>query len=181
MQPTWQDVIEIVQQYKYIRMEYWLNENLFSFGWWVLLVTTIGLFIVWVIILDKKRIFEIITYGLMVAIIAMTLDMLGISLLLWNYPNSLTPSHSVTEIHIVQMPVIYMIVYQYFNKWKTFLIVAAISAFIFALILEPLLEWLQIYKLYQWKFIYSLVPYFVIAVVLKWIINKFKQLDQNYQ
>ncbi|WP_240377944.1 CBO0543 family protein [Bacillus piscicola] len=181
MQPTWQYVRELTQQYRNARVEYWLNESLFTFGWWTLVVTTIGLFIVWIFILDKKRIFEIVTYGLMVTTIATFGDTLGLSLLLWDYPKALTPIPQIAEIHNVQMPIIYMIIYQYFTTWKAFLIAAAINAFVFALILEPLLAWLQIYQLYDWNSLYSLVPYFVIAAALKWIINKFKQMDQHYQ
>lgn len=181
MQPTWQNVIETTRQMIDARIAYWLNENLFTFGWWVLLVTTLGFLIVWVIILDKKRVFEIITYGLIVEVIAIVADTLGIFLSLWDYSNSLSPIPQILEIHTVQMPVIYMMIYQYFKTWKAFLIATAMNAFVFAFILEPLLVWLQIYELHHWKHIYSLVPYFLIAVVLKWIINQFKRLDENYQ
>ncbi len=44
MQPTWQDIIKLGKQYKSMKMEYWLNENLFTFSWWILFVTTIGVF-----------------------------------------------------------------------------------------------------------------------------------------
>ena len=88
MQPTWQNVIETTRQMIDARIAYWLNENLFTFGWWVLLVTTLGFLIVWVIILDKKRVFEIITYGLIVEVIAIVADTLGIFLSLWDYSNS---------------------------------------------------------------------------------------------
>lgn len=55
MQSAWRDVVELLKQYREVRTEYWLNENLFTFSWWILLVTTAGIFIVWLIILDKKE------------------------------------------------------------------------------------------------------------------------------
>src|SRR5699024_4743567 len=127
--------------------QYWLNEGLFSLDWWVLFVTTIVLLIVWVIILDKKRIMEIITYGLMVLAIGTLGDILGLSLLLWEYKISLLHTPQLLEIHNVQMPIFYMIIYQYFNKWKTFLIAAAINSLVFGLVFEPILVWLNIYEL----------------------------------
>src|SRR5699024_2825629 len=45
---------------------------------------------------------------------------------------------TILEIHTAHMPIFYMIIYQYFTKWKTFLIAITIMAFIFAFILEPL-------------------------------------------
>lgn len=181
MQPTWQDVLEITEQYKYTKTEYWLSENLYTLSWWILLITSIGIFIVWIIILDKKRIFEIITYGFFVGTVAIYADVLGVWLNLWHYPITITPMHLPFEIHRLQMPIIYMVIYQYFKTWKTFLIAAAINAFIFAFLLESLLVWLKVYEPIHWKHIYSLIPYFLIALVFKWLIKKFKQLDKNYQ
>lgn len=179
MQPNWQTINELFEQYSHAKWEYWLNETLFTPNWWILFVTTIGLFIIWVTILDKKRFFEIVTYGFMVLTIALLGDTIGLWLSLWKYPDSLTPVPQIVEIHTAQMPIIYMIIYQYFSKWRTFLIVAAINAIVLAFILEPILVWLEIYELYQWKYIYSVVPYFVIAVALKWIVNKIKKTAQD--
>jgi len=179
MTPTWQDILEIANQYSVNRIEYWLNEVLFSFSWWILLITTVSLLITWIIILDKTRKLEIISYGMMVAIIGNLGDMIGLSFSLWGYPHTLLHMPEILEIHNIMMPILYMVVYQYFRQWKTFFIAAAINAVFFAFILEPLIIWLQIYELYKWKYIYSIVPYFVIAVVLKWIINKLKHTDQN--
>lgn len=179
MQSNWQNIIELFGQYKNAKWEYWLNETLFNSNWWILFVTTAGIFIVWVIILDKKRFFEIVTYGFMVTTIALLGDTIGLWLSLWAYPDSLTPVPEILEIHTAQMPIIYMIIYQCFSKWRTFLIVAAINAIVFAFILEPTLVSLEIYELYQWKYIYSVVPYFIIAVALKWIVNKIKKAAQD--
>lgn len=181
MQPTWQDIIEITKQFRNMKVEYWLNENLFTLSWWILFITTIGIFIVWLILLDKKRIMEIIIYGLLVTYIAVIADSIGVALLLWHYPNTLLPAPLIVEIHRVQMPVIYMLIYQYFPAWKPFLIATTLNAFVFAFILEPILIWLKIYEPYHWEHVYSLLPYILIAVVLKFVVNKFKQQDQNYK
>lgn len=181
MHPTWQEVLDLTKQLKSIKIEYWLSENVFSLSWWILLITSIGLFIIWIIFLDKKRIIEIITYGFFVGTIAILADIAGFSFGLWQYPITITPIHLPIEIHRLQMPIIYMMLYQYFITWKAFSIAALVNAFVFSYILEPLLVWLQIYEPYHWKYTYSFIAYFVIAIVLKWLINKFKQMDQNYQ
>lgn len=178
MQASWEDVVEITRRFNNIQLEHWLNDTLFTFNWWILLITTLVLFFVWLIILDKKRIFEIATYGFMVAFIAVIADITGVFLMLWQYKHTLTPLSIVVEIHTILMPVIYMIIYQYYQTWKSFLIAVTIKAFIFAFILEPLLVWLEIYKLFHWKHIYSFLPYILIAVLLKGVINKLKQ---NYE
>ncbi|UUI04259.1 hypothetical protein NP439_06240 [Oceanobacillus jeddahense] len=55
MQPAWQDIVDLTKQYRDIKLEYWLNENLFTLSWWILFITTAGIFIVWVVLLDKKE------------------------------------------------------------------------------------------------------------------------------
>ncbi|WP_420851772.1 CBO0543 family protein [Oceanobacillus jeddahense] len=124
---------------------------------------------------------EIILYGLLVTYIAVIADSIGVALLLWHYPNTLLPAPLIVEVHRVQMPIIYMLIYQYFPTWKPFLIAITINAFVFAFILEPTLVWLKVYEPYHWKHIYSFIPYIMIAVVFKATIHKFKKLDQNYK
>ncbi|WP_339183427.1 CBO0543 family protein [Oceanobacillus sp. FSL W7-1293] len=181
MQSARSEVVELLQQYRELRTEYWLHENLFTISWWILFVTTVGIFIVWFIILDKKRIFEIVTYGFFVTAVGVIGDAIGVSLMLWHYPNTLLPVSQIAEVHTIQMPIIYMLVYQYFHSWKSFIIASAINAFVFAFMLEPLLVWLQIYELHGWKHIYSFFPYILIAVVFKLVVNKFKKLDRYYE
>ncbi|MEA0562376.1 hypothetical protein [Lysinibacillus irui] len=77
MHPTWQEVQELTQQFRNIKTEYWLSENVFTLSWWILSVTSLCLLIVWIIILDKKRIMEIITYGFFVGTIAILADIAG--------------------------------------------------------------------------------------------------------
>lgn len=129
--------------------------------------------------MDKKRILEIITYGFFVTAIGIIGDAVGVTLMLWHYQNTLLPITLIAEIHTVQMPIIYMLIYQYFRTWKAFLIATTINAFIFAFILEPLLVWLRIYELDDWEHIYSFLPYIVIAIIVRLVVAKFKQMNQN--
>lgn len=181
MRVSWQHITELMKKYNDTRLEHWLHDSFLSFNWWVLVITTVGLLLTWLLIVDKKRIMEIVAYGLLVTAIGVFGDTVGLAFSLWDYRDSLMPTPPINEIHNIQMPVLYMIMYQYFRTWKSFLIAAAVNALIFAFILERILAWLQIYEQYHWKHIYSVIPYFLIAVVFKWLIQKFKQQDQHYQ
>src|SRR5699024_7517726 len=135
VQLKWQDILELANNYRANRIEFWINEVLFSLQWWILLITSIGFIVIWIVILDRTMVIEIVTYGLMVAIIANFADMTGISFSLWGYPYNLMHSPEIIEVHNVMMPIIYMILYQYFRKWKSFIIAHAIKALIFAVVL----------------------------------------------
>ncbi len=159
-------------------MDYWLEENLFTLGWWFLIISTITLLGIWLLMLDKKNIMEILTYGLMLALTTYVLDCIGSSFMLWEYPNKILPvMPPIIEIHTVHLPISYMLIYQYFTRWKPFIIALTIVSFVFAFILEPITEWLNIYEMYKWKHIYSFPFYIGLGLFFKWLIIKLKQIS----
>ena len=176
---TWNDVVQLRRQLKDTNLEYYLNENLFSFGWWLLLLTMIGLIVLWIILVDKNRIIEIVTFGLMITISAVILDVIGVSLMLWGYPNMLLPLvPPIFTIDVGHIPIFYMLIYQYFNKWKSFLIAMTLTSFTFSFVFEPITVWLRIYETHQWKYIYSFPIYIFLGVLFKWIMIKLKKLKK---
>ncbi len=178
---TWDDIIELREQLYQKNIEYYMNESVLSPNWWVLLITLFIILITWIVLVDKRKLFDIVTYGLLVALLSIVLDTTGVWMLLWSYPIKLTPiESSMFSIHLIHMPFIYMLVYQYFTKWKPFLIVMTVTAFIFAFILEPLLIWLQIYEIYKWSFYISFPIYIAIAAFFKWLIEKMKQVQERH-
>ncbi|MDP4156135.1 MAG: hypothetical protein Q8929_10915, partial [Bacillota bacterium] len=68
--------------------------------------------------------------------------------------------------------VAHMTVYQFFRKWKSFIIANLVMAAIFTFIFEPLTVWLDIYQLDNWKYIYSFPIYVAKAVFLKWLVQR---------
>ncbi|MCD8508624.1 MAG: hypothetical protein LRY73_01065 [Bacillus sp. (in: Bacteria)] len=178
--PTWDEIIEIRNLSKELLLNYWLNETVFSLNWWFLLITTIGFFVIWVIVLDKTRIIEIMVYGLLIGTLGFILDMIGISFVLWSYPDRLTPvMSSMMEIHKMHMPVFYMLIYQYFRTWGRFLVAITITAFVFAFVFEPITVWLGIYEIYNWNYAYSFPIYIAIGVFFKWLIMKLKKVERE--
>lgn len=64
-----------------------------------------------------------------------------------------------------------MFIYQYFREWKSFIIANVILAAIFTFIAEPITVWLGIYKLDNWKYIYSFPIYILKTALIKWIVD----------
>ncbi|UCZ52372.1 hypothetical protein LGQ02_16205 [Bacillus shivajii] len=178
----WNDIIDLrIQLWEKI-YSYWVEETLFTFNWWLLLTTAIGIFIVWFILLNKKIIIEIIAFGLLISTFAFILDLIGITMVLWSYPDRILPLLQPTlEIHKLHMPIIYMLIYQYFRSWIPFIIVITITSFVFSFVLEPLLEWLNIYEAYHWHHIYSFPIYIALAIIFKWTIEKLKNVEKRHR
>jgi len=153
--------------------QYWQNHDLFSFQWWLLLLVLIVPWKLWVKFVDRKRIKEILLFGALLIIFIGLLDDIGVNLSLWSYPYKLT--YLVTRLSAVDygmIVVMHMFIYQKFKEWKTFLIANILLAAIFTFIFEPISVRLGIYKLDNWKYIYSFPIYILKASLVKTIIDK---------
>lgn len=154
------------------RITEWLQSELFSFKWWILL----ALFCVTAILMwkkaDKARIVELTIYSAIVVIFIIVLDELGEELSLWFYTVDIIPLFPpISAIDITCMPLIYMLLYQRFGTWGKFIIAALIMATVFCFVFEPVFVWGGIYTMLTWKSVYGFPIYFAIAVVPKLLIN----------
>ncbi|OIJ22469.1 hypothetical protein BKP45_02755 [Anaerobacillus alkalidiazotrophicus] len=178
----WNTIIELREYMWELLLDYWKTHTLFSFNWWFLLITTVGFLVVWLWLLDKSRIIEIITFGLLLSTAAFNLDLIGITMVLWSYPDRLVPiMTTIIEIHKAQMPIIYMLIYQYFKPWKSFIVALTVASIIFAFVLEPITVWLDIYNIHNWKYVYSFPIYILLGIIFKWLMIKLKQIEFNYK
>ncbi|MFA9557529.1 CBO0543 family protein [Evansella sp. AB-rgal1] len=172
--PSFQEIREVHHQLVDMRLEYWLHNNVFTFQWWLLLVVLIVPWFIWWMFVDKRRLKEILLFGTILMILVIVLDDLGVELQLWSYPYqlfSLLPRLISIDQGIII--VFHMLVYQYFPKWKIFIIANIIMAAIFTYIFEPITVWIGIYELDNWRYSYSLPIYVIKAVLVKGIVDEF--------
>jgi hypothetical protein len=150
--------------------KYWLQETFLHWQWWLLLALTIVPWIIWWKIVDRRRIFEILTYGFLVMTASVVFDAVGVEFDFWEYKYQLVPLLDVFITYdFTVMPVMYMVIYQFIDNWIPFIIANTIVAAVFAFISEPLLVWMDFYLLFNWEYIYSFPIYIAIAVSLKWV------------
>lgn len=170
--PLWQEQIQARITLRDINLKFWLEYNLFTPVWWLMLITLIGVWLIWFKWVDKSRLLEIIAYGLMVAFLATIFDLTGAELVLWGYPNMLVPlMPPLFLVDLGILPVAYMLVYQYFSRWKGFTIAMTLNAAFLAFLGEPIAQWLNIYQVNNWKHIYSFPIYIALGLFLKWIMK----------
>lgn len=163
-----QKLIELKKQILEVRNDHWFNDVLFTFNWWFLLVLSIAPWVLWWRIVDRGSLLEISLYGSLISIYSILLDDIGSYFVLWIYQYQLVPvSPRLNPVDLTIMPVTYMFVYQFFRKWKTFLIAQTILAFGASFLTEPLFTWMDIYKPLNWKFIYSFIIYILLGVLNK--------------
>ncbi len=154
-----------------MRIDEWLQEDVFHTKWWFL----VGLFIfsafIWCKMVDKTRLPEIVLFAGFTTVATLILDEFGEELSMWDYPTDVFPIFPpLTAINLASLPVIYSLIYQYFKTWKSFLKATIIMAFIFSFILEPILVWGELYQLLKWKYYYGLPIYIALALFIRWIV-----------
>ena len=170
-----QEIIDVKIKLRTLSIEHWLNNELYTWVWWLYIATIFISAMVWLKYVNKKRIVEIAVFGLLITVAATFLDIAGSEYPLWEYPIRLLPiTPLLFPIDFIFLPVVDMLIYQNFPKWKSFLIVNAIAAAVLSFICEPLLTKIEAYHLISWEYIYSFPIYILLAILSKSIMKKIK-------
>jgi hypothetical protein len=165
--PTWEEITDIRQTLHDAVLKYWLNDNLFTFNWWLIFVLIIGFPIVWWIFAEKKRIFEILTYGLLVGAVAVFFDVIGSSYVLFGWRTKPLPLTPTLLPYFTILPVVFMLMYQIFKSFKWFSLANVLMALVFAFVIEPVIVWMGIYDLSNWRHFYSFLVYLALGIPTK--------------
>lgn len=162
-------------------LDYWTQEVVFTYQWWIMIFVLIIPFFLWWRLVDRTRIMEISMVGLLASIIAFILDQIGSSLGYWTYPYTLT--HLERDLWAVAdfslIPFFYMMLYQWFPKWKTYILGTIIFALFAAFVAENIFQWLGIYMLLKWKHIYSVPAYVLLGIFIKVVVQRFKKIQDT--
>ncbi len=174
--------LEIQKHLTSIHIEEWLREDVLHFKWWLLLGLILAALLVWWNMLDKSRLHETLLYAALTTIVSLGICEYGEELTLWDYPADIIPIFSpLTSINLIGLSLLYSLVYQYFNTWKSFIVASVIVTSVSCFIIEPLLVWGGLYQLLKWKHYYSLPVYFAASLCIRAITSKIYSVTQSYE
>ncbi|WP_246938560.1 CBO0543 family protein [Bacillus pinisoli] len=160
--PTYEEIQEVRKSLSEMSIKHWRHDDLLSLSWWFLLFSTFMPYIVWWRYVNKTKFYEIFSFGLFCGIVATVLDVVGVDLLLWGYPDklfSMVPPLFPADICVI--PVSSMFIFQWFTKWKSFIIATIIWAAILSFIVEPVFIYFHMFELHDWKHTYSFLGFIV--------------------
>ncbi|MCS0787829.1 hypothetical protein NX021_06560 [Cytobacillus firmus] len=178
--PSYKDEQNLREKLRDVSFEHWLKEDLFSFNWWLLLAASILPFFIWWRLVDKGRFFEILVFGLLCAIFACFFDVVGLNFLLWGYPDKLF--HFIPPLvpaDFVVIPISGMLIYQYFNTWKSYAAAAVGLGIMFAYIFEPLFSFLNMFVLINWKHTYSFIGFIIFFLGVRLLMLSLKRAAEK--
>ncbi|WP_407271013.1 CBO0543 family protein [Radiobacillus sp. PE A8.2] len=175
------DVVELHKKFIQADFQRWITYELFSWSWWLLVLFLIIPWIIWIKFFDRKRFMEIILFGALTVIPTTYLDAIGSDLGFWIYPTELIPiTPRAIAFDMSLVAITYMLLYQYFTTWKSFLIAQVIMALLFAFVGEPLSHTLNLVLYMKWVYLYSFIYYIIIGIASKAILEKAKQMYPPY-
>lgn len=134
----------------------WISTELFSPGWFITLSVLLVIYIVWMILLDKRRIVQLLLIGSLSAVGFLIFDIILYGFYGFvEYPISLTPfKPSLFVVNVTIAPVVIMAVEQYVKSWKGFILWAAIGLGAVTFVLLPIYTALEIIKFHNnWNYL----------------------------
>lgn len=129
---------EMIVETKYtlhnLILEDWLTTDLFTAKWWGSVLFIVFLYIIFFVLLNKRRFSEIFIFGTLLTIGTVFADTIGANFVLWTYKSRILPIlPSFFKYDFSVVPVFYMLAYQYTSTWKNYMtwniIVAGLISF----------------------------------------------------
>lgn len=177
--PSYENVLEIRKLFADIGFQHWYHDDVFTLGWWFLLISATLPWYIWWKLVDKKRIFEIFSYGLVWGIFSVLFDVVGADFILWGYPDKLLPNiPPLLPADLTVIPVSYMLAYQYCSSWKAFSIVNVLLAALFSYVIEPIFKLFNFIELHKWNHTYSFIGFIICTIAIKVLIDKLKNTKE---
>lgn len=179
--PSFEQVLDAQNLCTDYQVQHWLRYELFTPQFWLLAAMLVLPWLVWWRLVDKKRLLEIIIYGLMIQTIATSLDEIGCQLNWWEYRYDIEPLFPrLIPMNFTVLPIAYMLIYQYYPQWKRFILMNTLAAALFAFVGEPLLISIDIYVMLLWKYWYSFPIYIMIAIFLKAVMQMIMKAHHHF-
>ncbi|WP_060666048.1 CBO0543 family protein [Bacillus sp. CHD6a] len=149
--------------------------------WWLLFSSIFLPWVIWWWIVDKKRLFENVAYGLCWATMATWLDILGTEYGKWSYPIKInTDIQTLLSADTAVIPVMYMLLYQYASTWKTFVFGSVLCAAVFSFIFEPLFIMLDMLELKEWSHTKSFFSFISLAIATRTLFYLIKKKQSTF-
>ena len=160
----------------------WRTETLFSLKWWILIALIIISYAIWLIIVDKRRLSQILLFGSLIAAGRIFMDIIGSNAALWSYLIREIPFFPSPFLHDFTLtPLALMIVYQYCHSWKKFIIWTIIATGIISFILFPILMTFGYLQLYNWNLFYSFTLIVAYTLLSRWLLLGVLSIEQKYK
>ncbi|WP_100404347.1 CBO0543 family protein [Bacillus solitudinis] len=179
MEKLGKEIDKISNQLTDLRWEIWTNYTLFTWQWWMLFGACIVMLVLFFIFVKKEKFLPTIAYLGIIYIINKNLDDVATAMDWYDYRMQLEPIiPTMLPANLFIIPIGLSIIYQRYEKWKSFLISLVIFSGFVSYIALPLMKTVDIYLEKAWNANWSFISLVVMAIVTKLIIDRVKLLHK---
>ncbi len=169
-EPDYKIITEARHQLYRLEIKDWLMHDIHRWTFFFNIFWTIFPLWIWWRYTDRNRFLEISFFGTTMSILAGILDTAGAFTGLWQYPDKLVAYlPNFFPIDYVTIPVVFMLIYQKYNNWKSFTIANITVSGILAFIGDPILIWLNLYEPLRWNLGLSFITFILMASAMRWV------------
>lgn len=160
--PSVERANDLIHQANMEVLKIWLNQIVFTWRWWVIIIIIILSWGTWVLCRDKRNTHHLLHVGFFIMLCAVLLDTIGMAMGLWSYPTKsipLIPPMMAFDISLIPVGIMFSI--QCFPKVRAIIksiIIAGCGSFV----IQPLAVLLGVYNPKHWRHYYS----FPITIVI---------------
>ena len=131
-------------KYHSLQRDIWLHYDLFSLGWWSIVIINVLFLILFILLIDRYRSLLIsFAFGVSFVIVGIA-DEIGSFYDRWSYAHQfLVFTHRFNAVDFALIPAIMALTYQYFSKWKPYVVAAVIMSAIMCFIGIPIFVFLD--------------------------------------
>jgi hypothetical protein len=123
-------------------------------------------------LVDKQRLRHLLLFGSLLAVSAVLVDTIAVTIGLWEYSVSLLPiSPAPFPFDFTVIPILFMLVMQYTSSWKSYIIGALLASSVFSFFIEPVYVWVGIKQLHKFNYFYMFLIVFIVTTAIKAIYN----------
>jgi hypothetical protein len=167
---------DIQREFWFQSYQRWSTQELFSFPWFFNIAILITFYIVWIKLVDKQRLRDLLLFGSFIAVSANFIDIVAITIGLWEYKVRLFPiSPAPFPFDYTVIPILYMLVMQYTSSWRSYILGSLLASGIFSFVITPVYVFLGIKQYYKFNHFYMFILVVLVTTVIKiiydWIVT----------
>ncbi|WP_205668646.1 hypothetical protein [Ammoniphilus sp. CFH 90114] len=156
-----------------LRIEIWTKYTLFSWQWWMLLAASVLIVVLFFIIVKKEKLLQSIAFLGVIYILNKNLDDVATALDWYDYRIQLEPIiPTMLPANLIIIPMGLSMIYQRFEKWKSFFIALAVFSGFVSFVSLPLMKWADIYLQKSWNAGFSFLSLLIMGTVSKLVIDR---------
>lgn len=159
-------------EYWFQSYQHWVSKEFLSLAWFFNIFFLLLLYVLWIKLVDKKRLRDLLLFGSLIAVAATFIDIVAVTTGLWEYKVRLFPiSPAPFPFDFTVIPIFYMFVLQYTSSWRSYLIGSLLASGLFSFIVAPIYVLLGIKEYHKLNHFYMFILVFIFTTIIKAIYN----------